>query len=441
MGSGCSGEHPSPCHGFVFHSWVEMRIYVVGLGYVGIVTSAGLADLGHEVIGTDSNETRIQDLQKGLCPILEPGLEELLTEGARTGRLRFRYQTECPPDFDLAMLCVGTPSVNGRHNYGMVVKALDPLYARSASLAQRVIVAIRSTMSPDGMEAAIHEVQARHPEARVDSVANPEFLREASAVADFLAPPFLVAGGDFCQGAVDKVLEVFESIPAQKIRMTRRSAAMLKLACNAFHATKVAFANDVAKACDLTGADPVEVFRVFCQDVQLNCSPAYLRPGFAFGGPCLPKDLEEMTCILSRYGTASPLLQGVLDSNAQIIAHTCERIIQMGVKRVAMIGISFKPGTADLRDSPYMKLAENLIRQQITVRFHDPDLYGVEGELGVRLCANLKEALEDVEGVIVAKPSLEVLDLLRHLEQKGVFIFDLERSLARSADSGASTAA
>lgn len=418
-----------------------MRIYVVGLGYVGIVTSASLADMGHEVIGTDSNETRIQDLQKGLCPIREPGLEELLTEGARTGRLRFRYQTECLPDHDLAMLCVGTPSVKGRHNYGMVVKALDPLYARSASMAQRVIVAIRSTMSPDGMEAAIHEAQGRHPEAQVDVVANPEFLREASAVADFLAPPFLVAGGDVCQGAVDKVLEVFESLPAQKIRMTRRSAAMLKLACNAFHATKVAFANDVARACDLNGADPLEVFRVFCQDVQLNCSPAYLRPGFAFGGPCLPKDLEELTGIFTRHGTSSPLLQGVLDSNSQVIAETCEMICRMGAKCVAMIGLSFKPGTADLRESPYMKLAESLVRKQVVVRFHDPDLSGIQRNMGLRLSSSLEEALEDVEGVIVAKPSLEVLDMLQSLEQRGVFIFDLERSLARNTDSGASTAA
>lgn len=289
------------------------------------------------------------------------------------------------------------------------------------------------------------------PEARVEVVLNPEFLRETSAVSDFMTPPFIVVGGDSSGDTLETVLSVYSRIPCKKFKVGARSAGILKLACNAFHATKVAFTNDVALACDLLGADAGEVFRIFRQDEALNCSGKYLRPGFAYGGSCLPKDLAELVGILERNGTTSPLLRGVCESNNRVIHAACERIVAKATGRVALLGITFKPGTCDLRDSPYLRLAGALLDKGTHLQIHDPDLNeggraevmaSLTGRLGsARLCSAPAEALVGAGAVALAKLPPGFDDILERINASGLLIFDLERLLPAAAALGASSAA
>ena len=297
------------------------------------------------------------------------------------------------------------------------------------------------------MESILDGLKRQYPTTRVFLVQNPEFLREASAIQDFLSPPFIIAGSYTGEDGVDQVLEAFQPIPGARFRTTARCAAMLKLACNAFHATKVAFTNEVAQACDRAGIPAEDVFDLFIQDRSLNCSEKYLRPGFAFGGSCLPKDLRALISLLEETGTGAPLLRGVLASNDGVIEQMCSRIVAAGVSRPALLGLTFKIGTDDLRESPYLRLAHQLVDRGLCLRIFDPDMgrerlpQFLADSAQVHLCASAQEALVAADGIILAKLPEGLHGELQQLREQGHPVFDLERRLAPVHSSRATPAA
>jgi len=427
-----------------------MRLCVVGLGYVGTVTAACLAELGHLVDAWDAQPERVRAIQIGHPLITETGLQALLAKGLAKGNLRLPPLSQTT-HHDVFFICVGTPLANGHLSHANISEVLSDIYVSSMRQDKTKIAIIRSTINVKTLEQITHELSLKMPNARVEVVLNPEFLREASAVQDFLAPPFIVVGGDDPEGTLEMVLSVYARIPCKKFKVSARCAGALKLACNAFHATKVAFTNEVALACDLLGADAGEVFRIFREDEILNCSDKYLRPGFAYGGSCLPKDLSELVGVLERNGLASPLLQGVRESNDRIIKAACDGIVAKAKDRVAILGITFKPGTGDLRDSPYLRLAGMLLDRGINLQIHDPDLtegsYAeleacLKGRMGLaRLCSGMAEAMAGAEAVALAKLPPDFDDLLASITATGLHVFDLERLLPPPTALGASSAA
>lgn len=427
-----------------------MRLCVIGLGYVGTVTAACLADIGHSVTAWDSRPERVCAMLDGHACLAEPGLDAVLARGLTSGNLHLSSVPRMD-QHNLFFICVETPLKYGHLSHDNIAEVLAEIYKSSSTLNENKIAVIRSTINIVSVEKLISELSLQMPKARVEVVLNPEFLRETSAVADFMNPPFIVVGGDGSDDTLESVLSIYSGIPCKKFKVGARSAGILKLACNAFHATKVAFTNDVALACDLLGADAGEVFRIFRQDEALNCSDKYLRPGFAYGGSCLPKDLSELVGVFERNGTTSPLLKGVCESNHRVIHAACERIVARAAGSVALFGITFKPGTGDLRDSPYLKLAEALLDKGIPLQIHDPDLdergrAEIIGSLtgrivSARLCSAPAEALAGAGAVVLAKLPPGVEDLLERINATGMPIFDLERLLPSVAATGASSAA
>jgi GDP-mannose 6-dehydrogenase len=435
---------------FSFLQGEWMRLCVIGLGYVGTVTAACLAELGHEVMAWDARPERLRAMQNGLSTLAEPGVYALIRRGVTSGNLLLSALPQLE-HHNLFFICVGTPLIDGHLNHEAVAEVLASIYEASASFGEEKIAVIRSTINIISLEQIILELNSKMPKARVGVVLNPEFLREASAVADFMAPPFIVVGGDVPDQTLEAVLAVYSQIPCRKFKVGSRTAGVLKLACNAFHATKVAFTNEVALACDLLGADAGEVFSIFRQDDALNCSDKYLRPGFAYGGSCLGKDLAELVNVLEMNGTPSPLLRGVAESNERVIVAACDRIVEKAVGGVTLIGITFKPGTGDLRDSPYLRLAAMLLEKGIHLQIYDPDL-DEEGRTEVvarlasgpgsaRLCSAPAEALVGAGAVALAKLPQGFDSVLEWITAHRMPVFDLERLLpAETALDGSSAA-
>ena len=424
-----------------------MYLSVIGQGYVGLVTAVCLAGLGHRVTAQDTSEERILALQNGLCPLMEPDLAARLASAPVRKQLTFVHQGGLPEDADVHFICVGTPWASAGLDHGPVAAVLSDLFAMAARRGRPVLAAIRSTVDVLAVESILENLKRQYPAARVVLVQNPEFLREASAIQDFLNPPFIIAGSYTGEEGVDRVLEAFQPIPGSRFRTTARGAAMLKLACNAFHATKVAFANEVAHACDWAGIPAEEVFDMFIQDHSLNCSEKYLRPGFAFGGSCLPKDLRALIGLLERTGTGALLLRGVLASNDGVIEQMCGRIVAAGVSRPALLGLTFKTGTADLRDSPYLRLAQQLVDQCLSLRIFDPDLgretlpRTLADSPRVHLCVSPQEALAGADSIILAKLPAGLQEELQQRREQGHPVFDLERRLVPVPSDRSTTAA
>ena len=414
-----------------------MKVVVIGAGYVGSVSAACLAQLGHVVVAVDPNGAKIDALNAGQSPVLEPGLAEMIAAGVSSGRLRGtqRVGTEVV-DADVALICVPTPSgPGGTTDCEALRKVLEQLKAYSRDREQPLPLAVRSTVRATVLR-QLAEV-AQFPTDRFPMVVNPEFLRETTAISDFFRPPYLIAGGDD-RSAVDSVLSIYESIEAPRFAMDMETASLVKYASNAFHAAKIAFANEIATICEWEGADPVTVMDVFRTDTLLNVSPAYLRPGFAFGGSCLGKDLRALIGLGMMRQQPLHLLSGVLSSNRVRIDQVAALVLSRSARRLAVLGLSFKCGTDDLRESPYVELAERLLANGCDLRIWDPDLDPVKlvgankvfaethlPRLSGLLVPTLDEALAGASGVILCKSVLsrEGLDALI---ESGVEIFDIE---------------
>lgn len=353
-----------------------MKIGVFGLGYVGTVTATILANEGHQVVGVDTNTAKVSMIRRGQSPILEPGVAERMAEAVKTGSLSVTMDPyEAVIDSDVVFLCVGTPARgNGQLDISALRKVVSEVGAHIAKCSQYLVVAIRSTVLPHLIQEVLipdmADVCGKWPGQAYGVVANPEFLREGSGVGDFLNPPFTLIG-ELDKRSGNLVEELYCFIDAPIIRTNIAEAMMVKYASNAFHGMKVAFANEIGLICRREGIDSHRVMDIFCRDEKLNLSARYLRPGFAFGGSCLPKDLQSLTYHARREDCPLALLEAVLQSNQAYLQRCIEMVLGTKKQRVGVFGIGFKPGTDDLRESPMISLIESLIGKGLQVSVYD----------------------------------------------------------------------
>ena len=353
-----------------------MRVSVLGLGYVGCVTAACLARAGHEVIGCDVNPEKVSLVAAGRSPIVEPGLDALIADVVAAGRLQATTSpAEAVAGSELSLVCVGTPSrPNGQLDLTALERVGEALGQAVGSLDRSHLVVLRSTVLPGTTEhtfiPAIERGAGHGLGGRVGIAVNPEFMREGSSLQDFAAPPITVVGSDSAAVA-DKLRELYASVQAPFVHTSVRTAEMTKYVSNAFHALKVCFANEVGNVATALGADAQEVMRLFLLDRKLNVSEAYLRPGFAFGGSCLPKDVRALQYAARAADVTVPLLSGILPSNELQVRLGVEAVLSARRRRVGVVGLSFKSGTDDLRESPMVVLVETLIGKGCDVRILD----------------------------------------------------------------------
>jgi GDP-mannose 6-dehydrogenase len=356
-----------------------MKIAIFGLGYVGSVSAACLASAGHEVIGVDIDPHKLALIRQGRSPVTEPGLDDLLAAALAADRLRVTPDTiEAAREADLSLVCVGTPSRrNGSIETGYIERVIGEIGQALAGGASYHVVAIRSTLMPGVLESRLtpllERTSGRNVGVDLGMCVNPEFLREGSAIQDFRDPPFTVVG-ETDSHAGDILLAAYAHLEAPVHRVLPDEASMVKYASNVFHAVKVAFANEIGAVSQQLGIDGRRVMHIFCEDRQLNISPRYLRPGFGFGGSCLPKDLRAMVYAAKELDLVTPLLSSVMASNDAHIQRVVDCVLDTGKRRVAMLGLSFKPGSDDLRESPFVRLAEAMIGKGVTLRVCDPDV-------------------------------------------------------------------
>jgi GDP-mannose 6-dehydrogenase len=430
----------------------RMKVAVFGLGYVGTVTAACLAADGHDVWGVDPDELKVAAVSAGHSPVVEPGLEALLAKSVSSGNL---HATLRPLDAlegaDASLLCVGTPSTtSGETNLTFIHRVVEDIAQQlSDSMPAGAFhaVVIRSTVPPGTVEDVAVRLQAAFKDSRSDvAVAMcPEFLREGTGIADFNSPPYTVIGSSD-QRAIDVVSRLFSFLECPIRVVHPRTAEALKYACNAFHATKISFANELGRIFGRLGVDSREVMALFCEDDRLNISPKYLRPGFAFGGSCLPKDLRSLLYLARTESIDIPLLSGAMASNRLSIDEAIYRVVAGEGHRVAMLGLSFKPGSDDLRESPYVDLAETLLGKGYEVLIHDPvlnpsSLVGanrvyVESKLPhlKRILTNSpKEAIAGADVALVSFSTVEVVEAL--LESPPPRIIDLDGRLGPELES------
>ena len=353
-----------------------MNVSIFGLGYVGSVSAASLAAAGHTVVGIDINEDKVRAINDGRSPIVEPGLDDLLREGVEAKRLRATTSTtDAVMSTDLSLLCVGTPSHrNGSLDLTYLVRVCDEIGAVLRDKPGYHVVVVRSTVLPGtthghvipALEAASGK---RYGEGFGVSV-NPEFLREGSALADFLAPPLTLVGHNHAVDAAP-TKALYQHLDAPLVATSIRVAEMMKYTCNAWHAVKVVFANEIGNLCKRVDVDSHDVMDVFCQDHKLNLSSYYLKPGFAFGGSCLPKDVRALQYRAREVDLEMPLINSVLASNRLQVQQAVDRVVETGKKHVGLLGFSFKPGTDDLRESPMVILAEALLGKGLALKIYD----------------------------------------------------------------------
>ncbi|WP_180541853.1 nucleotide sugar dehydrogenase [Nevskia soli] len=410
-------------------------IAVLGLGYVGCVSAACLARLGHRVVGVDRDRHKVQSVLDARAPFFEPGLEPVIQEGVAAGRLSATDSlAEAIGDADIALICVGTPSeANGNLGLGQLRRVAEEIGQLVIGRAKPLIVVVRSTVFPGTCEEVV--IPAVRRTAGVEVVSNPEFLREGSAVKDFLEPSLLVVGGDD-PGAVRRVADLYAALDVEPCLVSLRTAEMIKYACNCFHALKISFANEVGTLCDRLDIPANEVMETLCRDVKLNISPAYLKPGFSFGGSCLPKDLRALTYRASRLDLKLPMLESVLPANDQHLRRAMDAAMQLPASRIGIFGLAFKENTDDLRESPVVSLIEFLIGKGRDLRIYDPhiqldEIYGANLQfilkaiphIGRLLTRRFEEVLDWCDHLVVAqRPSAAIAD---QIADRGVPVLDV----------------
>lgn len=423
-----------------------MKLSIFGLGYVGCVSSACFADSGHEVIGVDTNPVKVGIINEGRSPVVEPGVEDLIGRGVKDQRLRATLDpAEAVRETDVSLVCVGTPGrANGSLDLTYVKGACKQIGTALEAKSRFHIVAIRSTMLPGTIEETVIptlEVFSGKRAGRDFGVAiNPEFLREGTSISDFHNPPFTLIGADDEETA-ETIRRLYAHLTAPAITVGIKEAEMVKYVCNCFHGLKVSFANEVGVLCKAFGIDSHRVMEVFCQDTKLNLSPYYLRPGFAFGGSCLPKDLRAITYKAKAADVEVPVLNAIMASNRQHIDRAVEMVLRTGKKRIGVLGLSFKAGTDDLRESPMVTLIETLIGKGMSLTIFDREVelarvFGANKEYIEReiphisslMTRRLEPVLEQCEVVVVTKRSDEFREALAAMERRPIVI-DLARVL------------
>lgn len=428
-----------------------MKLSIFGLGYVGCVSAACFAKEGHTVIGVDVNANKALMINTGNSPIVEAGIGPLLDEVVKANRLSASTDSAAAVrNTDVSLVCVGTPSnTNGSLDLRYVTRACEEIGAALKDKTERHIIVIRSTMLPGTIESVVIPTLEEHSTKRAGKdfgvCINPEFLREGSSLKDFYAPPFTLIGADDPETTAT-VRELYSRIDAPVIATSVKTAEMVKYVCNCFHALKVSFANEIGNICKAVGIDSHEVMDIFCQDTKLNLSPYYLKPGFAFGGSCLPKDLRAMNYKAKQVDVEVPVLSAILTSNKKQIDHAIDMVLATGRKRVGVVGFSFKAGTDDLRESPIVTLIETLLGKGIQLVVYDKEvslarLFGANKEYIERqiphiaqlMRSSIDEVLEFAEVLVIGNNAEE----FRQIEQKqreGQVVIDLVRLFNKTSD-------
>jgi GDP-mannose 6-dehydrogenase len=353
-----------------------LKISIFGLGYVGAVTAGCFAADGHQVLGVDPVPEKVELMNRGQSPIVEAEIGEIVAETARNGRLRATQDpTVAVEDTDLSFVCVGTPSQsNGNLDLRYIRRICEQIGNALRTKSDRHTVVIRSTILPGTMRNVViptlQEFSRKRAGEDFGICNNPEFLREGSAVRDFRSPPKTVIG-ELDRASGDLLASLYEKLDAPLIRTDLNTAEMVKYVDNCWHAFKIGFANEIGNLCDSIDVDAEAVMNIFCQDKKLNISPAYLKPGFAFGGSCLPKDLRALSYQAKMRDLELPILSAVLPSNEMQVARGAKLVVDSGNSRVGVLGFSFKAGTDDLRESPVIEVIERLIGKGYDLRIYD----------------------------------------------------------------------
>jgi GDP-mannose 6-dehydrogenase len=405
-----------------------VRVSVFGLGYVGSVSAAAFAADGHEVVGVDVNADKVAAINAGRSPIVEPGLDELLKRGAEEKRLRATTSTsEAVHATDLSLICVGTPSRrNGSLDLTYLERVCEQIGEAIKDKDSYHVVVVRSTVLPGTTHGVVIPALERRSGKKYGEgfgvAVNPEFLREGTAIKDFRQPPLTLVGHNHAADAAP-AKALYDNIDAPLFATSIRVAEMMKYTSNAWHAVKVVFANEIGNLCKRVGVDSHEVMDIFCKDEKLNLSPYYLKPGFAFGGSCLPKDVRALQYRAKEVDLELPLINSVLGSNRLQVQHAIDQIVETGKKKVGLFGFSFKAGTDDLRESPMVILAEALLGKGYELCIYDKNvslarLVGANKQyieeqiphLSRHLCNSLDEVIEKSDVIVIGNGAPEFAD-------------------------------
>jgi len=419
---------------------MSKRVSVFGLGYVGSVTAACLASKGHSVVGVDLSPSKVEQLNAGRSPIVEPQIAALAEEAHKSSRLRATTDSASAiMETDISFLCVGTPSLrSGKLDLGHVEPVCREIGKVLKSKDAFHLVVLRSTVLPGTAETivipALEQTSGKRLGKDFGVCVNPEFMREGTAVRDFLEPSMTIIG------AVDALhtawlRELYAWAPGQFFETSFRSAEMVKYVCNAWHALKVAFANEVGTLAKELKVDAEAVTNIFTADDKLNISPSYLKPGFAFGGSCLPKDVRALTYRAKELDLKLPLFESIMPSNDEHLKRAMDMVLQTGKKKIAILGLSFKAATDDLRESPQVQLVKHLLGEGCDIRIWDDNvslgrLIGSNREyiektiphIGSLLENNLAEILKQAEVVIVATRGVSRDQLQQHLRSDQIVL-------------------
>ncbi|KKR33232.1 MAG: Nucleotide sugar dehydrogenase [Candidatus Gottesmanbacteria bacterium GW2011_GWC2_39_8] len=431
-----------------------MNISVFGLGYVGCVTAACLADAGHKVIGVEIKRKKVDALNEGRSPFFEPGLSEVINRCAKQGTLRATTDVEEAVRLsDIALVCVGTPSSKEKGlQLDAVIQVCEGIGRALSKKEEYFVVAMRSTVLPGtSLEYCIpilEQFSGKRVGEDIGYCVNPEFLREGSAISDFHAPPFTIIGERDARSG-DLLARLWSFVQAPLYRVPLGVSELVKYASNAFHALKIVFANEIGSLCRAYGIDSNEVMRIFVSDTKSNISSRYLRPGNAFGGSCLGKDLRALQFVAKKTDIDLHLLNAIIPSNNAHRERIANLVLGSNPKRVCFVGLSFKEGTDDLRESPAVQLVQRCLDEEVDVQifdsdvlsslYDDPHLKGTAQYMpdNVRSCikSSMEEALDGVDLVVILKSISEKDYLqLKKWAQSGRRIIDLYGTLGRNAE-------
>lgn len=430
-----------------------MKISIFGLGYVGAVSAGCLASDGHEVIGVDPNQTKVDLINNGQTPIIEKDIGEMVASSVEANRLRATTHVhEAVLDSDISLICVGTPSqLNGNLDLSFVRRVCEEIGAAIKEKAGFHVVVARSTMLPGSMRSVViptlEQYSGKTAGKDFGVCNNPEFLREGTAVYDYYNPPKTVIGETDVQ-AGDVLVKLYEKMDAPLVRTDVETAEMVKYTDNNWHAVKVAFANEIGNLSKSLGIDGHKVMEIFCKDTKLNLSPYYMKPGFAFGGSCLPKDVRALTYKARSLDLDLPLLNSLMLSNQRQVQKGLEMVTAYGKKRVGILGFAFKAGTDDLRESPLVEVVESLIGKGYEMKLYDRNvnlaaLTGANRDyilnhiphISKLMVESMADVLSFAEVIVIGNGAQEFRNILERIKP-GQVVVDLVRIVPNKSEAG-----